>query len=156
MTCAWEILCQLPLFFKDSWPEGRVDMNMHVCPKAVVNWRNHHQPEYNFSIWFFRTWVRVALSTIALGILRLIKLTKYQNMLLQLTCWLSYLMGKIIFRKTNHSCASVNTTSPSQDTFYLSSGLSPVSEEELLINNIWFQHSMVSGYHSLSNVQINL
>lgn len=67
-----------------------------------------------------------------------------------------YLMGKIIFRKDQpFMCPKYCVLS--QDTFYLSSGLmSPVSEEELLINNIWFQHSMVSGYYSLSNVQINL
>lgn len=67
-----------------------------------------------------------------------------------------YLMGKIILRKDQPFTSSKYCVL-SQDTFYLSSGLmSPVSEEELLINNIWFQHSMVSGYYSLSNVQINL
>lgn len=94
--------------------------------------------------------------TIALGKLRLIKLTKISNYDVATNMLAYYLMGKIILRKdqpfTSSKCCIL-----SQGTFYLSSGLmSPVSQEELLVNNIWFQHSVVSGYYSLSNVQINL
>ena len=74
--------------------------------------------------------------TIALGILRLIKLTKISKYAVATNMLAYYLMGKIIFRKDQPFMCSKYCVL-SQDTFYLSSGLmSPVSEEELLINNI--------------------
>lgn len=134
-------------------------MNMHACPKAAINWRNHHHPEYNFIIvnsasdFSEHEWVTL---TIALGKLRLVKLTKISNYDVATNMLAYYLMGKIILRK-DQSFTSSKYCVLFHGTFYLSSGLmSPVSQEELLISNIWFQHSVVSGYYSLSNVQINL
>ena len=74
--------------------------------------------------------------TIALGKLRLVKLTKISNYDVATNMLAYYLMGKIILRK-DQSFTSSKYCVLFHGTFYLSSGLmSPVSQEELLISNI--------------------